>query len=165
MSSKHSWLLITFKSLTQNMIAHGSLALMNRFDLSLIFALFLGNLIHHRFVNSKLIDVAIFHVLMFNISIIGLKLPLNFIHFFLDLYFVFCFNNCFQFLSHVSWIFALKKLLIYFLRNWHFVLKMKIWIVRLLVDTSIGGYELLLINFNFCWVFRIGSAEFRRITV
>ena len=147
------------------MITYGSLTLMNRFDLSLVFALFLRNLIHHRFINSKLINIAIFHVLMFNISIIGLKLPLNFIHFFLDLYFIFSFYNCFQFLSHVPWIFALKKLFINFLRNGHFVLKVVVGIICLLVNTPICGYELLLINFNFCWIFRISSTEFSRITV
>ena len=132
------------------MVANRSVTLVMWLNLSLVFTCLLRNLIHNRFKDVKFVDVTVFHILMLNIMIIWLIFLLDIYHFLLHFNFIFCLNNCLKFLSHISRVFTFQQLLIYFLRDEHFVGKMVIWIVSLFVDATISCLELLLINFNFC---------------
>ena len=147
------------------MVANRSVALVMWLNLSLVFTCLLRNLIHNRFIDVKFVDVAVFHVLMLNIMIIWLIFLLDIYHFLLYFNFIFCFNNRLKFLCHISRVFTFQQLLIYLLRDEHFVSEMVIWVVSLFVDAAVSCLELLLINFNFCWILRVCTTQFSCISI
>ena len=104
--SVYSWFLVTFESITQHMIANRSVALVMGFYLSLVFTCLLRNLVHNCFEDAKFVDVTVFHVFMFDVTVVDLIFLLDRVHFFLNFNFIFCFDDCFEFLSHVSWVFT-----------------------------------------------------------
>ena len=147
------------------MITNRSLTSMMRLNLSLVFASFLWHLVHNIFKDRKVVNITIFHIRVLNIGIVNGILFLNEFHFFLALDLIFSFNNCLQFLRHVSRILTFQKLLVNSISDRHLILKMIVRIVRLFVNTAISWQKLLLINLNFCGVFRVGSTQLGRVTI